>query len=153
MGNFSVQLLRQGLAVPTADEASAMGLRRGRLVWVREVTLFCDRQPLVFAHSVLPQRPRGPMTGWLKRMGERSLGALLFSHHGFQRSPIEFRRLDRRHRLFQPAVAALASPTNTPMTLWSRRSRFTFGKQNILVTEIFSPELARHPKYHAAPRK
>jgi chorismate--pyruvate lyase len=47
------------------------------------VALFCDDQIVVFAHTVLPCQPRGPLTLWLKRLGSRSLGALLFAMPDF----------------------------------------------------------------------
>lgn len=140
-GEFAVKLLRQGLARPTLDEAVALGLRRRQLLWVREVALLVDQQPLVFAHTVLPWRPRGPLTGALARLGRQSLGALLFAHPGCRRGAISGKRLDRRHPLFAPAIAALQFADAPPKTLWARRSRFTLGAQSVLVSEVFSPSL------------
>ena len=140
-GNFSVHLLRQGLDIPTCDEAAALGIKPKQVAWVREVALRCDEKPLVFAHTVLPYRPRGPMTGWLARLGNRSLGALLFSHAGFQRGQLEYKRLDHRHALFHRATKAMQPQAKSPATLWARRSRFVFHSQVVLVTEIFSPSL------------
>ena len=144
-GAFEVRVLRQGLAIPTFDEAVALGIRRKRLAWVREVALYCDGDPVVFAHTVLPYRPRGPMTGWLARLGNRSLGALLFSHAGFVRGPLLSKRIDQRDELFAPAIAAMdlhaPEEPSTPALLWARRSSFSFGRQKVLVTEVFSPLL------------
>jgi chorismate--pyruvate lyase len=106
-GRFAVRVLRQGLDSPTADEALALGLPRQARAWVREVALSCDGQIVVFAHTVLPHRPRGPLSLWLARLGNRSLGALLFAHPGFERGTMKFKRLDRRQALFTPALAAL----------------------------------------------
>lgn len=141
-GSFAVELLRQGLAMPTLDEAIALGVKRDRLLWVREVALRVDRQTLVFAHTVLPYRPRGPLTAWLARLGNRSLGALLFAHPGFTRGALCYKRIDRRHALFQPAIDAMQLADAAPTTLWARRSRFAFGAQSVLVTEVFAPALA-----------
>ena len=138
MGDFSIRLLQQGLAAPTLDESMAFGAPRSRLAWIREVSLHCNGQPLVFAHSVLPYRPIGPMTGWLARMENRSLGALLFAHPGFRRGALECRRLDHRHPLFRRAVSAMPTLDKIPSKLWARRSRFTFGSQSVMVTEVFS---------------
>ncbi len=144
-GEFDVRVLRQGLAIPTFDEAVALGIRRKRLAWIREVALYCDGEPVVFAHTVLPYRPRGPLTGWLARLGNRSLGALLFSHAGFVRGPLLSKRIDRRSTLFAPAIAAMnlnpGDERSAPAVLWARRSTFSFGRQNVLVTEVFSPSL------------
>ena len=142
LGPFSVELLMQRLAKPTRDEAAFLGSNPARHVRVREVTLFCCGRPTVFAHTVLPRRPRGPLTRWFAQLGNRSLGALLFSHPGFRREPLMARKLDRRHPLHARATQAL-SLTDLAGDLYARRSRFTFGKQNVLVTEVFSPDTPR----------
>lgn len=143
LGSFSVVLQNQRLAKPTDDEAAELGLGRTQLAWIREVALLLDGRPVVFAHTVLPRHPRGPMTRWLERLGNRSLGALLFAHPRFLRGPLAARRLDRRHALFQPSIKALQLAGVPPPALWARRSRFSFGEQSILVTEVFSPAVAK----------
>ena len=130
--------------MPTLDEARVLGIKRGRLAWVREVALYGDGAPVVFAHTVLACRPRGPLTRWLSRLGNRSLGALLFAHPGFIRGALYGRRLDEHHELFQPAIDAMQLADDPPKALWARRSCFRFGEQSILVTEVFSPVLSMH---------
>lgn len=143
LGAFSVILLRQSMASPTPDEAAELRLKPGQLVRVREVTLHCDGLPVVFAHTVLPRLPRGPMTRWLARLGNRSLGALLFAHPRFQRGPLAARRLDPRHPLYRRAVESMQLAGNPPQALWARRSTFSFHNQAVLVTEVFSPHVVR----------
>jgi len=145
-GRFAVRTLHQGLATPTFDEAVFLGIKPGRLAWVREVALLCDGKPVVFAHTVLPWRPRGPLTGWLARLGSRSLGALLFADAGFMRGELHSRRLDERHELFRAAIEAMQLADDAPKTLWARRSRFRYGAQSVLVTEVFSPVLGENCK-------
>ena len=140
-GRFAVRVLRQGLQRPTPDEALALGLPSAVHAWVREVALSCDDRIVVFAHTVLPYRPRGPLTLWLARLGSRSLGALLFSHVGFTRGPMAFKRIDRRDALFSSAIDGLQLGDRAPGALWARCSRFGFGVQSVLVTEVFSPAL------------
>lgn len=141
-GTFAVHLLRQELALPTPDEAQALSIRSREYAWVREVALYCNGKPVVFAHTVLPYRPRGPLTNWLARLGTRSLGAMLFAHAGFRRGEIVCRRLNQKHPLFQRAVEAMQLSHSSPGMLWARRSHFSFDNQAVLVTEVFSPELA-----------
>ena len=143
-GRFAVHILHQGLATPTFDEAVFLGIKPGRLAWVREVALLCDGKPVVFAHTVLPWRPRGPLTGWLARLGSRSLGALLFADAGFMRGELHSRRLDERHELFRAAIEAMQLADDARKTLWARRSRFRYGAQSVLVTEVFSPTLGEN---------
>ena len=143
-GSFAVRSLRQGLAAPTFDEAVFLGIKPGRLAWVREVALLCNGKPVAFAHTVLPWRPRGPLTGWLARLGNRSLGALVFADAGFKRGELHSRRLDQRHELFHAAIDAMQLSDDAPKTLWARRSRFSYGAQSTLVTEVFSPTLGEN---------
>lgn len=135
-GRFAVRVLYQGLALPTRDEAAALGIAAGTRAWVREVALSCDGQVVAFAHTVLLRQTRGPLTRWLARLGNRSLGSLLFSHAGFGRGELRFKRLDTHHALFEAARATLET---SKRTLWARRSLFAFGRQSVLVTEVFAP--------------
>ena len=150
LGAFSLTRLSQHLARPTRDEARVLRLNPRQVARSREVLLSCDGQPVVFAHTILPRQPRGPLTRWLARLGNRSLGALLFSHPGFLRGPLTARRIDQRHPLYLPAIKAMQLADTTSPTLWARRSRFTFGLQSVLVTEVFSPDL---PKFPSTPAK
>ena len=138
-GGFAVVVLNQYLGTPCRDEVDELSLKAGQHAWIREVALHCNGQPVVFAHSVLPRRPSGPMIRWLARLGNRSLGALLFAHPRFVRGGMQTRRLDARHPLFQPAVRALHLPSSYAGVLWARRSLFTFNARSLLVTEVFSP--------------
>ncbi|NJA89672.1 chorismate lyase [Rhodocyclus tenuis] len=138
-GHFSLQLLRQLKARPTPDEAASLHLDPRAQVWVRDVTLLCDGRPRVFAHTVLATQPRGPLTRWLARLGERSLGSLLFAHPGFERGRLHVCRIDGRHPLYAPACAVLGASS---LVLWGRRSKFCFGAQSVLVTEIFAADMA-----------
>ena len=131
-GRFSVQLLTQRLSCPTRDEAVELGIAANHYVRIREVALFLDGQPVVFAHTALPTTPRGTVTRWL--------GSMLFSHPEFTRGPLAAMRLDTRHPLHASSIRALQLPATT--RLWARRSLFRFKGQSILVTEVFSPRLA-----------
>lgn len=145
-GQFAVERLCQRQARPLQDERAWLG-RQGGMVRQREVLLRLDGVAVVFAHTIMPLRPRGVLTQWFQRLGSRSLGRLLFAHPGFMRGVIEVRRLDARHPLYRRAAAALAI---APGTCWARRSTFYFGRQQVLVTEVFVPQ--RLPAAVSAPR-
>lgn len=137
-GAFRVDLLRQGLRHANADECAVLGIAARTPCWVREVALFCDGQPLIFAHTVLPAVPRGSLGRWLARLGTRSLGSLLFAHPGFVRGELGFARIDRHHPLHAPAAAVFG---RTDGDLPARRCTHRFRRQRVLVTEVFSPRL------------
>ncbi len=133
--HFSVAVARQELARPHADEAGVLGIRRGRLAWVREVVLHADGRPVVFARSVLPM---GSLRGaWrlFAGVGGRPLGAALFADPRIWRGAMAFGRLDARHPLGRAAGAG--------QPLWARRSLFHRRGRPLLVTEVFLPGIGR----------
>ena len=136
--HFRVRLLTYGKGRALADEAA--GCEGGRQpAWVREVALECDGRPVIFAHTTLSTAGNGRLSRWMAGLGQRSLGSLLFAYPGFKRGGIEFLRLDSRHPLYQRA-AALAE---VGAHLWARRSAHRLGRQSVLVTEVFLPEISR----------
>lgn len=137
---FRVHVLRQALASPHVDEMRPLGLRRGERAWVREVVLLADGKPAVFAHSVLPRENARGAWRMVAGMGARPLGAALFADPRIERTPLEYRRLDARHTLWQAAVRAVGVPMPP---LWARRSLFRLQGSSLLVTEAFLPEILR----------
>jgi len=130
---FRVRLLRSGA------EASVFASGGAPRVWVREVVLECDGRPVIFAHTELARLPRGRLTLWLRRLGSRSLGSLLFAFPGFRRGGLQFCRLDARSPLFARAVTA--GGLTDCRSLWARRSTHRLGRQSVLVTEVFLPAI------------
>lgn len=139
---FAVRRLYQGWAIPHRDECAPLGLRPGRLAMVREVLLMNGTMPLVFAHSVIPRAALRGRWASLAGLGNKPLGEALFSDPRVRRQPLTCRRLDRRHPLYHEALAHL---DQAPAELWARRSRFSLGRQSLLVTEVFLPEILQLP--------
>ena len=132
---FSVRnvKLRQGKAC--RDEAALVGLKQRDRALLREVYLYCEENPVVFAHSVLPAGLRGPWQA-LSKLGNKPLGAALFADPSVKRTPLAYKKLGARHELYQRACRILA---DHPPFLWARRSVFSLKNSLILVTEVFLP--------------
>jgi len=137
---FEVQVLFEGRAKPCGDERVLIGVPLGRLAWAREVLLFADGIPVVFAHSVLDPQDLNGAWHMARAIGSRPLGAALFADPSITRGPLHAARLDARHPLHRHASAALGT---TLPTLWARRSRFCRLGRPLLVTEVFLPGIAR----------
>ena len=137
---FRVRLLRSGQARALAVEGLGIGGFRP-LSRVREVVLECDGVPVIFAHTTLSSAVRGRLGCWMAGLGTRSLGSLLFAFPGFRRGAIEFRRLDSRDVLYCRAIAS--APGVAVGYLWARRSLHALRGQQVLVTEVFLPAIAR----------
>lgn len=134
--SFSVRGVSQQWARPQPDEARLLGMRAHHSALLREVSLCCDGQPVVFAHSVLPRRSlRGAWHG-LGQLGARPLGEALFANPAVVRASLTYRKLSATSALFQRAAAGLRE---VPRNLWARRSVFLLQDAPILVTEVFLP--------------
>jgi chorismate--pyruvate lyase len=133
---FSVQTLHSGLAKITVDEAEQLKVNPNHLAFTREVYLWSDGKPVVFAHSTCaPQHIRGAWRA-MKGLGNRPLGALLFTHPQIFRQPLSFKKLRTGNPLYQKAISAIKQP---PSELWARRSLFVLEQAPLLVTEVFLP--------------
>lgn len=167
-GAFEVVRLAQGRGGASSDEAECIrapapgqarsqwwqeqrvprrGAPRRLATLAREVLLVCDGLPTVFAHSVIDASALRGRWRWLAGLGTRPLGEALFSDPQVRRGPLRFRRLrapDRRYRGAAAALSARGLPV--PQSLWARRSVFSAGGWQLLVTEVFLPAVASlHP--------
>lgn len=137
-GQFSIQLLRQSVLQPNSDERRLLGLRDRKRALVREVLLVCGTTPVVFAHSVLPREHLRGQWRVLSALGDKSMGATLFADPRIQRTALHYRPLNRQHALYRSASDVLDPPAGR---LWARRSIFRLRETQILVTEVFLPEI------------
>ena len=139
---FNVRALRLNRAKPQMDEAKILNIPQQQSALLREVLLLDQQQPLIFAHSVLPDKSvRGAWLG-LSRLGNKPLGAALFSDPQVTRTPLEYKKINRQHALYRQAIKHLENPPNA---LWARRSVFqlssAFERHAIMVTEVFLPNI------------
>jgi chorismate--pyruvate lyase len=73
-------------------------------------------------------------------LGEKPLGAVIFSAPKVRRGITQYARLLPRHPLYAAATAHVATK---PRELWGRRTLFYLSGRPILVNEIFLPEIPR----------
>jgi chorismate--pyruvate lyase len=136
-GRFAVEVTAHYRGRPMFSEAAALGMGAGRRALIREVTLSCDGRPWVFARTVIPLATlRGPNRR-LARLGNRPLGALLFSAPGMVREPVEVARVDGAGGPLGAVVAAAMAGG-----IWGRRSIFRLAGRPLLVSEFFLPSFA-----------
>jgi chorismate--pyruvate lyase len=142
-GRFEVQVLKQGCAPARSDERAVLK-RAGRFrlsvprCHVREVVLWGDGQPLVYARSVLPAVQSRLTWRAVRGLGTRPLADLLFGLRAAHctrlgsacTSPMRARRLRER-------LGWARAP------LWHRRSVFTRRGMPLLVTEWFGAQVCQ----------
>ena len=135
---FSVQHIHSGLMRAARDEITLLDLARQQNIYTREVYLYADNKPVVFAHSVVAtQHLRGAWRS-LNNLGARPLGAVLFAHPLVHRASLHYQALKANHVLYHRAISKLDI---APTKLWARRSIFTLHGAPLLVTEIFLPDI------------
>ena len=130
---FRVRILAQGITKPRRTEAKALGIPHQQLAVVREVILYGNDQPWVYARSVLPLSSLTGRLTRLRKLDERPLGALLFADPSMRRGKLELASV-------QPSKVALPLELGIFDTaLWGRRSVFYVAEKPLLVSEIFLP--------------
>lgn len=123
-GDFRVQVLDQYWGRPAVEESRRLRLHPGRFALIREVALIGRGQPWVRARSVLPASSLAGPGRRLRRLGNRSLGGLLFRDPTLRRGPIEISRVQQAEgRVF------------------ARRSHLIYHGRPLLVAECFLPAL------------
>jgi len=134
-GAFSVKLLSVERDTPTPDEAVALGLKPRNQALIRQVLLFCDNAPLVYARTVIPLSSlRGALRG-LVLLGNRPLGAVLFADKSMRRKALEITSLEKAHKCY-----SWTQYTGTER-IYGRRSVFSLKNRELLVSEFFLPGL------------
>jgi chorismate--pyruvate lyase len=108
---------------------------------VRDVELRCDAVPWVFARTLIPISSLKGAAQRLTQLGEKPLGAVLFSEPGVNRGATQIARLLPAQPLFEAACNHLPKK---PDHLWGRRTLFYLQKKPLLVNEVFLPSLLLH---------
>lgn len=137
---FSVQVLAQGRAPLTSDEARALGHPTQRVGYRREVLLRVDGEPRVLARSVTGLPDSQGAWRSVRGLGTRPLADVLFKRLGIARAKLSYARLSpvsaaQRSANKQWALATGQTPTRR--VLPARRSTFRRGAESLLVMEIF----------------
>jgi chorismate--pyruvate lyase len=140
-GNLRVSVLKQGFEVPRFSERQLLGLADRRRAMVREVVLYGNAQPWVFARSILPLTTLTGRLRKLRQLSNQPLGELLFKDPTMCREPVQVAYFDAGNRLLPPSVSSIDQAS------WGRRSVFRLDKKPLLVAEVFLPDF--HP-YHLA---
>jgi chorismate--pyruvate lyase len=137
-GQFQVRHVDQRYAKAGGDKAVALVLKAKSRLLLREVYLYCNGLPVVFAHSMLPLASLKGRWHHLARLGTRPLGAALFTDPRVKRRAMGFIKLGPQHELYQRACRYLRKK---PLSLWGRSSRFALDRAPILVIEVFLPPI------------
>jgi len=136
--DFYVEPVSVQYQKPAFEEAALLHMAANDSAQIREVLLYGNGKPVVFAHSVLPRKSLHGEWRGLGRLGNKPLGAILFASPEVKRTPLSYKKLTANHALYQQAMRYVA---DQPEYLWARRSIFSLNRASIMVVEVFLPDL------------
>lgn len=160
-GPVQIRVLSERTDRILSDEKERLHMR-ARTARIREVQLQVRGETHVIARTVFPEATARVMNDALRRLGNRSLGSLLF---GVPRAPVTLREwiaLKPESSLWQVMRSHLPGPSWAPRTsegvnargqsnvrvlcegvpqLWARRAVHLLAGEPLLVCEIFMPWL------------
>jgi len=137
-GTFKVVVLSQQWQRPMFNERAVLGMRDGEYGMVRQVQLLCDKQPWIFARTVIPIRTLSGPQRRLAHLGNKPLGALLFADKSVRRGQMEVACITPGQAIYELATNGLRQDTRE---IWGRRSVFYRNARPLLVSEIFLPTI------------
>lgn len=123
---FHVEVVREGFSAPSPEEARRLAIPARQQAWVREVRLCGDGTPWVLARTVIPLRCLEGRGRRLRNLGNKPLGAYLFSNPEWARGPLE---------------TGLCQPRTSSQPHLARRSLFHRGQNALMVCEFLLPTL------------
>ncbi len=132
---FHVQV-RQQITISSADPSLSCYFSNEAKVLVREVFLYCDDLPVVFAQTEIPLSTLTQEQAQLAEIGSQSLGKILFQDPSMKRGAIEVAQFAEN-----PQLDLLCHSLNQSCdhSLWARRSLFYLNDKPLLVSELFLP--------------
>jgi chorismate--pyruvate lyase len=154
---FSVEVIGQATLEADKSEQLALPNYHSQNWQIREVILYGDDKPWVFARSILPEHLCN--TTWAT-LGSQPLGQRIFNDDQFVRSEfliaeLGYNPLTKLSRTSgeEPSSAykepsscgkepssAYEKPSSLNDNIWARRSRFQIQEWQLLVAEVFLPD-------------
>jgi len=134
-GKFRVHLISQQRMTPTPDEIRVLGLRYRSHAIIRQVILYCEDEPWVYARSVIPMTTLKGSLRRLGKLGNKPLGAVLFSDPSIERGEVEITSMTSLHPNYK------WTEHKGSEVIWGRRSVFKQRRKTLLVSEFFLPNI------------
>ena len=139
-GKLRVEVLQQRIERARLSEYKALAhyapLNTRRWAVIREVVLYGNNTPWVYARTAIPLSTlKGPLRR-LHYLGNKPLGGALFADPTMRRQGLEIAAIHRHH--LPKNAQNLHQSTNT---IWGRRSVFFLKDKPLLVCEVFLENL------------
>lgn len=131
---FEVKVLSEVVQDLTFEQAEILKVDVQSALF-REVILYCDNKPQVYAQSWIPLEEQRLQSHDLGSLGTKPLGEQIFKDPSIKRENIEIAKFDETHPVANVAQMLELEALNS----WGRRSVLSLASQKLLVCEIFLP--------------
>lgn len=138
--NPSINVVGENWQLPLPYEAELLKLDSQSQVLVREVLIESAGYRWMFARSIFPKQTLTGREYQLANLKNRSLGSVLFNDPDMQRSHFEMTCLMPGVYLYEKAIKLIDTSTEK---LWARRSVFDLRGKELLLTEVFLPDIEK----------
>ncbi|MCU4674356.1 chorismate lyase [Catenovulum sp. 2E275] len=128
---FKLQVLGEAWVNP--EDCNSLNFNEPTLI--REVLLFCQNKPWVYAHTQVPRSTIEAGNQSLQNLGEQPLGEYIFKLPGLERCDIEVAEFTAQSKVFELAKTLFNG--ELPNILYGRRSVFKLQQFPFTVTEVF----------------
>lgn len=141
---FQLKVIGEQQQLCSPAEACSL-IKAGDPVLVREVLLYCDDIPQVFARSLLPLSSLTGKEQVLGNLGQQPLGQVLFNNPSLQRNRLELSSFANDSNVVKLAKSLIMNDSTlddaigTDFILWGRRSIFMLENKPLMVAEVFLP--------------
>ena len=142
--DFRVELLGQQIELCQHYEANDF-IKLGEQVLVREVLLYCDDVPQVFARSLLPLSTLTDDEQQLAELGNKPLGQVLFNNPSLERKNLTIAAFDQSSTVGR-LVKDLLIDVDAEFIMWGRSSLFFVHHKPLMVAEVFLPQAYAYQK-------
>jgi len=138
-GEFRVSVLTQSISPILLSERRILNIPNRQWAMIREVVLYGNNTPWVYARTVVPLSTlQGPLRR-LHYLGDKPLGEQLFTDPSMERGNMQIAQFASSHI---PQEVMSRQLNNQPWdSTWGRRSVFRLSSQPLLVSEVFLPSL------------
>ena len=139
---LDITLCHNAIALAYPDEACCLE-QQSAPYWIREVLLYVDKCPWMWARSVFPANTLKRCNLDIQNLHTTPLGQIIFSQPEWRRSTFTYANININHKHYSYVIKK-HTDTNHP-SLWARRSQFSIDTSVFLLTEVLLPKLPRLP--------
>jgi len=134
IGNYRVEVINSKQNKLLLSEKIQFSTYQKEELYLREVLIYLNEKPLMYARTLLPKIYLRGFWGNIKKLKEKPLANIVFENKSIKRSKFDFFVPQKRDNLLKIINALNKHNLKVVVT---RQSSFEMRKQCVLLTEVF----------------